>query len=367
MNYFDNLYDLISVCFTKEWLRTSLPEDCIDKNTKKLTTLPKYGWKDFQKGRENVDCYRLFFSLFVPHLEKRSNWDDRVANAENDKDVVSVSSEAFGLLILENYWDRWLDFYAMSDGELATKKGTKMRSVQSSVLPKYTRGGTTYDKDAEKKAGVNIRKGWSMKGINRFNQLYDFVLKDRRKHPMFFSNWLESTREMSFGLSKKSSGGGKAKEATNYQYSMYSLQDDEEEGVSRHLKKMVAKQSAKEDNNEKNSSDDEESKEGSKDESSDGSIETDDEDETPKTKNKKKGTKPTKKVIPESEGSDDESDENSDAEESKKDDGNDTKNRSSESAKKPKETEKKGKRGKGKKNRSSGVESPRRSTRSHPM
>ena len=167
-------------------MRNTLPEDCIDKNSKKLTTLPKYGWEDFQKGHANEDCYRLFFSLFVPHLEKRSNWDDRVANAENDKDVVSVSSEAFGLLILENYWDRWLDFYAMSNGELATKKGTKMRSVQSTVLPKYTHGGTTYDKDAEKKAGVKIRKGWSLNGINRFNQLYDFVLKDRKKHPFVF-------------------------------------------------------------------------------------------------------------------------------------------------------------------------------------
>ena len=72
---------------------------------------------------------------------------------------------------------------------------------------------------------------------------------------------------------------------------MYLLQDNKEEGVSSHLKEMVAKQSAKEDNNEKNSSDDEESKEGLKDESSDGSIETDDEDENRKLKIGKKGRK----------------------------------------------------------------------------
>ena len=41
--------------------------------------------------------------------------------ATKDKDF-SVSSEAFGLFVLENHWERWLDIYIKCEGKIKDTK-----------------------------------------------------------------------------------------------------------------------------------------------------------------------------------------------------------------------------------------------------
>ena len=38
--------------------------------------------------------------------------------ATKNKELFSISSEAFGLLVLENHWDRWLDIYTKCEGKI---------------------------------------------------------------------------------------------------------------------------------------------------------------------------------------------------------------------------------------------------------
>ena len=47
--------------------------------------------------------------------------------AEMDEDLLSISSEAFGLLLLENHWDRWLDIYQKCGGKIGYSNGKKPR------------------------------------------------------------------------------------------------------------------------------------------------------------------------------------------------------------------------------------------------
>ena len=58
--------------------------------------------------------------------------------ATKDKELFSISSEAFGLIILENHWNRWLDIYTKCGGKI---KDTNNKEKLTSIQPKYTRGG----------------------------------------------------------------------------------------------------------------------------------------------------------------------------------------------------------------------------------
>ena len=58
--------------------------------------------------------------------------------ATKDEELLSISSEAFGLLVLENHWDRWLDIYTKCGGKI---KDIKKKEKLTNIQPKYTRGG----------------------------------------------------------------------------------------------------------------------------------------------------------------------------------------------------------------------------------
>ena len=74
---------------------------------------------------------------------------------KTDDDLVTISSEAFGLLTLENHWDRWLDVYGKCGGRIGPKGNTKLKDVDSEVQPKYTRGGLKNGRDRT----VGVGKG----------------------------------------------------------------------------------------------------------------------------------------------------------------------------------------------------------------
>ncbi len=69
---------------------------------------------------------------------------------------------------------------------MTPKRGQKCREFESDVPTKYTKGGTVYDKTVKN----NDPKGWSAEGIQRFNELFDKVKKDRKSNRTFIKNWL---------------------------------------------------------------------------------------------------------------------------------------------------------------------------------
>ncbi len=188
--YYHNIPNINVDTPNKDWLR----------QRSKVTTKSKH--KDagadasyalcevIQKGRRNKTMYSIFFERFLPCVVKKSVFDQQVSVARNDNTLCTVSDEAFALLLLENSWKRWVDIYRLQKGEVTPKRGQKRREFESDVPTKYTKGGIIYDKTVKN----NDPKGWSAEGIERFNQLYDMVKKDRKENKGFIKSWLTERR-----------------------------------------------------------------------------------------------------------------------------------------------------------------------------
>ena len=157
------------------------------------TCIPAYSLEEFLEGRKNFNAYAVFYRKFIPAIGRKTFWREQVLAATDDKGVATRSNDAFALLVLENHWERWLDIFCISKGMVTSTRGQKRCVSESKILPKYTRGGISFVDDSVKaKEGT---KGWSNKGILRFNELYKMVSKDRKKHPDFIKKWLELEKQ----------------------------------------------------------------------------------------------------------------------------------------------------------------------------
>ena len=163
--------------------------------------VPCYSLKDFLKMRYQPESYSDFFKYFLPAVGRKSFWRHLIANGKCDIDLATVSNEAFALLVMENHWERWLDIYKKSNGdthELKHKRKTKDKNDKgqytSSILPKYTRSGIIYRN--KRKSGDDSGKGWSAKGIERFNELFDMVMEDRKENPEFAVDWIAKEKRL---------------------------------------------------------------------------------------------------------------------------------------------------------------------------
>jgi hypothetical protein len=79
-------------------------------------------------------------------------------------DFVSVSDEAFTILLLENNFECWCNMV------------TKKVSSSTKMIHKYTNGGSSKGANASSRRF----KGWSKEGLRCFNKLYDLVEEDRK-------------------------------------------------------------------------------------------------------------------------------------------------------------------------------------------
>ena len=89
----------------------------------------------------------------------------KIINATRDEDLLSISSEAFGLLLLENYWGKWLDLYEKCGGRIGDIGRSQLTELVSTIEPKYTGRGLKNSKNNS----TGTCKGWSIEGIYRFN------------------------------------------------------------------------------------------------------------------------------------------------------------------------------------------------------
>ena len=91
---------------------------------------------DVLQGQQNYKSYSFFFDRFVPLLEKINS---KMKATETDEDLLSISSEAFGLLLLENHWDRWLDIYQKCGGKIGDINGKAKGSGYNNTAQIYRR------------------------------------------------------------------------------------------------------------------------------------------------------------------------------------------------------------------------------------
>ena len=195
---------------------------------------PEFSRSNFFEMRRNPKCYKVFFDRFAPIVERKLSWNGKMVKAQSDKDMLSISSEAFGLLLIENMWDRWIDIYRLTNGDVALhRRATSMKKINSKVLPLYTCGGVHIDKDGDSedsgggRAPSSTMKGWTASGIKRFNELYDVVAYDRKAHPEFFRDWIRTSRKDH----DKSETRGEYKKKRNDALGKWNLEDNEEDGL----------------------------------------------------------------------------------------------------------------------------------------
>ena len=85
-------------CAYAEWLSEHLKEDAFDFSGKKpkLLKKPKFSIHDFQAGRVNKECYELYFTRFLPCLEKMTVWNRKLKKAKKIKIFSPLVVRHFG-------------------------------------------------------------------------------------------------------------------------------------------------------------------------------------------------------------------------------------------------------------------------------
>ena len=235
--------------------------------------------------------------------------------ATKDSELLCSSSEAFALLLLENHWERWIDLYIISKGEIFQRGKSVLGDYETDIPPKYTRGGS--------KTVRGIGKGWTKEGIERFNELYLTVKNDRQKHPKFIRGWLDQySNNDDDKQAKVESEGGNHQGAA-----FWTLGDDEDDGIPDSIdaganpdapddagvlneeeeeEEEAEEEVRDEEEEEVDQGDDDENGEGEAGDNEDEAVEEDDgenqdeeEEEVAVTKksNKKKGTTTTKQQV----------------------------------------------------------------------
>jgi hypothetical protein len=100
--------------------------------------------------------FKLCASMCLPACLNAKHWK-RNKSSLVLSDFISVSDEALAYIVLENNIEEWKDI----------AKGIEVRSRASkNRKTKYTHGGTNNN---------GTRKGWSIKGLKRFNQIFQEI------------------------------------------------------------------------------------------------------------------------------------------------------------------------------------------------
>lgn len=109
----------------------------------------------------NNKAYQLFYDMVLSLVVGKYDWKKK-CNTIKIQDFVTVSDEAFGLLLLENSWSMWKA--AAANGENNNKENNHCTSL-------YTVNG----------AGTKKNHGWKIEGLKRFVELVQAVRDNREK------------------------------------------------------------------------------------------------------------------------------------------------------------------------------------------
>ena len=149
------------------------------------------------KTNYEAEAFEWFFSEFLECVCGKRVWGlqkyQQHISTTRDRDtgnmIVTISDEAFALLLIDNYRDKWISkFEASRRGELH-RPGEK-------IPGKYTNS----------KLGNTEYAGWTEEGHQQFNKYFDIVeedrLKDREKRNEMEELFLEHMRNSDNGQKK---------------------------------------------------------------------------------------------------------------------------------------------------------------------
>ena len=123
--------------------------------------------------RQDLDMYQDFATFFIaPVIGKRTF--DKTSFKYLFLRYVSVSDEAFALMVFENNYERWIDM------------AIKNIWAKLDVLPLYTTGGNTAQTPSKFHTNITrlntsstcVYQGRSAKGIKCYNDLYKSISRE---------------------------------------------------------------------------------------------------------------------------------------------------------------------------------------------
>jgi hypothetical protein len=119
--------------------------------------------------------YVDFVEYYVSAVIGLRHFEKHKCNKQYRK-YVTVSDEAFAILTLENNWDRWMAM-AIADLWKTSPVPTKWTVTKDKSTIAAPREGDAATQKCE--AEARRFRGWSAKGILRYNQLFDQIKKER--------------------------------------------------------------------------------------------------------------------------------------------------------------------------------------------
>ena len=157
---------------------------------------------NYLEGRKNEAAYLDFYSTVMMGVLGKVEFKHRVRTYPLGSEIGTISDEALGLLIVDNYMDRWNDMYKNSKGNIRVLTGGEPMPGEwkSQVATKYTasandgirsRGGKAAADDADD----TFNRKWSAAGIVHFNELRRFAKQDRLDNPDFATKWMSAEKQ----------------------------------------------------------------------------------------------------------------------------------------------------------------------------
>lgn len=144
---------------------------------------------EYLQLRGNILSMISFCDNFLPCVVGKTRWKKHIGSRTSQviNDFVSVSDEAFTLLLLENVWDIMHEvsveeFFVPKKRKRSQQANTNDQEVEDSgqVGKRLLIGRWTKDWRGSKKYG-----GWAPDGIARYNELVELVTNDRKNDVHF--------------------------------------------------------------------------------------------------------------------------------------------------------------------------------------
>jgi hypothetical protein len=130
------------------------------------------------EGEVNYPVYRDFCSFFVCGVVGIRRFDKNKCHKPYTE-YTSISDEAFTVLTLENNWSRWS---SMAESDNWKESDVPSEWTTSTDKRKLNQQGKENDEEEEtNKPQARRYRGWSAKGIARYNQLFNEIETERKK------------------------------------------------------------------------------------------------------------------------------------------------------------------------------------------
>jgi hypothetical protein len=135
---------------------------------------------------ENFNMYADFVVFYIGAVVGLRHFEKDKCR-KKFSEYVTVSDEAFAVLTLENNWLRWMAMakaHHWKDSPIPTRWTVTRDKPTQSPTGKSKKKAVVNDSEAQRdgiQQGPQARRyrGWSAHGINRYNQLFDQIEKER--------------------------------------------------------------------------------------------------------------------------------------------------------------------------------------------